>query len=177
MKVFATILNVLLLAASASAAGTRGLWYSNGGLQKICTNLKTADGGCIRYVQGFDVTGVVTEVDLTFPAVKNVCDCVQQCLNRKGTCANWVYKFSTPDSVKTGHRTCTLYSNFNLPADVVIDVNVQKSKNVQLLQAANNPQAGGLVPQAFKDRNLTSTPDDQAYSGALWTLADGRVLC
>jgi hypothetical protein len=116
-------------------------------------------------VRGFDVTGVVTEVDLTFPLIKNECDCIQQCLDRPTTCAAYVWKFSTADSVASGHRTCTLYSQFNLPSNVTIAVDVGKSKDVALLQAINNPQAGALVPQTFKDVNLNTTADWSALSG------------
>jgi hypothetical protein len=120
--------------------------------------------------KGFDVTGVVTEVDLTFPVVKNECDCIQQCLDRPTTCATYVYKFSTPASVQSGHRTCTLYSQFNLPSDVTLafDLASQNNKNIngaQITANGNNPQAGGLVPQAFKDANLDTVPDHDAVSG------------
>jgi hypothetical protein len=116
-------------------------------------------------IRGFDVTGVVTEVDLTFPLIQTQCDCIQECLSRPTTCAAYVWKFSTADSVIAGHRTCTLYSQFNLPTDVTIEVNVGKSKNVALLQPGNNPQAGALVPQTFKDINLNATADFDAVSG------------
>jgi hypothetical protein len=120
--------------------------------------------------RGFDVTGVVTEVDLTFPLVQNVCDCIQQCLNRPTTCATYVYKFSTPASVLAGHRTCTLYSQFNLPADVVLDFNLNSTLNVnvnaaEIMLLGNNPQAGAPVPQAFMDVNLNTTADNDAFSG------------
>jgi hypothetical protein len=59
-------------------------------------------------VKGFDITGVVTEVDLTFPQINDACDCIQACLSAPTTCASWVWKFSTPASVASGHRTCTL---------------------------------------------------------------------
>jgi hypothetical protein len=142
----------------------------NDGLSPICTHLKTKDHGCIRYVRGFDVTGVVTEVDLTFPEIQNECDCIQQCLDRATTCAAWVYKFSTPASVKSDHRTCTLYSQFNLPSQVTIevDLNSNLNRNInanEIKQMGNNPQAGSLVPQAFKDINLDTTPDNNAFSG------------
>jgi len=119
--------------------------------------------------KGFDVTGVVTEVDLAFPNITTVCDCIQACLDNPTTCANYVYKFSTPASVLSGYRTCTLYSQFNLPSNVTIDINLNSTanQNIQLLQAMNNPQAGGLVPQAFKDMNLTTVPDDDAVSGCV----------
>jgi hypothetical protein len=120
--------------------------------------------------RGFDVTGVVTEVDLTFPEIKDACDCIQACLDRPTTCATYVYKFSTPASVQSGHRTCTLYSQFNLPADVTLefDLNSTNNKNIngaEIVANGNEPQAGSLVPQAFKDKNLNTTPDDEAVSG------------
>src|SRR5271156_2529488 len=149
--------------------------------------------------RGFDVTGVVTEVDLTFPEVKTQCDCIQECLKRPTTCANYVYKFSTAASVKSGYRTCTLYSDFNLPSGVVLEFNLQSKNNMninaaEIKQLNNNPHAGALVPQAFKDINLDTVPDNQAVSGCVpcsqsyyhssnqlfspvWQLANGQVLC
>jgi hypothetical protein len=120
--------------------------------------------------QGFDVTGVVTEVDLTFPQVQSACDCIQECLNRPTTCAAYVYKFSTPASLQSGHRTCTLYSQFNLPSAVAIDINLNSTLNnninaAEITMMNNNPQNGAPVPQAFKDANLNTTPDDDAVSG------------
>ena len=116
------------------------------------------------------MTGVVTEVDLTFPLIRDECDCIQQCLDRPTTCAAYVWKFSTPASVQSGHRTCTLYSQFNLPTDVTIDINVNSTLNQninaqELLANGNNPQAGAPVPQAFKDVNLNTIPDPDAVSG------------
>jgi hypothetical protein len=164
---FPIALTIMTAAVAAAAPLTA---RNNGGLSPICKNLKTKDNGCIRYVQGFDVTGVVTEVDLTFPEIQNECDCIQQCLDRPTTCAAWVYKFSTPASVQSGHRTCTLYSQFNLPSQVAIeiDLNNGNNKNInaqEIIQMGNNPQAGSLVPEAFKDPNLDTTPDDKAFSG------------
>jgi len=89
----------------------------------ICPQLPVRGGGCVRCnspspliwsapdlldVRGFDVTGVTTEIDLTFPQIQSECDCIAACLASKGTCNNYVYKFSTPASVQSGHRTCTL---------------------------------------------------------------------
>jgi hypothetical protein len=150
--------------------------------QRICPQLRVANNGCIRYVKGFDITGVVTEVDLTFPEIQNECDCIQQCLNRPTTCANYVWKFSTPESVKQGHRTCTLYSQFNLPADVNIEINLNSplNKNInaqEIIADGNNPQNGSLVPEAFKDINLDTIPDPDAVSGPVWQLANGQTLC
>jgi hypothetical protein len=160
-----------------------------GGLKRICPNLPTMENGCVRCTfppdpgpsharltgrrpdtRGFDVTGVVTEVDLTFPQIQNECDCIQECLNRPTTCATYVYKFSTPASVQSGHRTCTLYSQFNLPADVTLEFDLNSGNNVninaaEILANGNNPQAGAPVPQAFMDINLNTIPDTQAVSG------------
>ena len=144
---------------------------------KLCPGLATQNKGCIRYTRGFDVTGVVTEVDLTFPVIKSACDCIQECLDRKNSCAAWVYKFTTPQSVQDGHRTCTLYSQFNLPTDVTIEVATGQSTNVQLLQPGNNPQTGAPVPQAFKDINLNTTADPDAFSGVVWQLSSGVAQC
>ena len=120
--------------------------------------------------RGFDVTGVVTEIDLTFPEVKDECDCIAECLRRPTICANYVWKFSTPASVQSGHRTCTLYSNFNLPADVDVEFDLNSDNNMNIIAATiiangNNPQNGAPVPQAFKDANLDTIPDGEAVSG------------
>lgn len=155
---------------------------SDHGQPLICPGLKTQNSGCIRYTRGFDVTGVVTEVDLTFPRVRTECDCIQECLNRPGTCANYVYKFSTPESVKSGHRTCTLYSDFNLPSKVTLQFKLASKNNMhinaaKIIAGGNNPHVGGPVPRAFKDENLNTTPDPHAVSGPIWTLANGQVQC
>ncbi|KAE9377329.1 hypothetical protein N431DRAFT_555545 [Stipitochalara longipes BDJ] len=153
------------------------------GLKPICPHLnKTADNGCIRYVKGFDITGVVTEVDLTFPEINDACDCIQSCLNRPTTCAAWVYKFSTADAVMSGHRTCTLYSQFNLPSEVVIEIDVTNPNNSninaqELVANGNNPQNGATVAQTFMDVNLNATVDKDAVSGAVWQLSTGKAIC
>lgn len=82
-----------------------------------------------------------------------------------------------------GHRTCTLCnflhhhleltildSSFNLPPDVTIQYNTNSTNNVNLqpLQPGNNPQAGGLAPQAFKDVNLNTIADNDAVSGYIF---------
>jgi hypothetical protein len=158
---------------------------NEGGLKKICQHLPTNDNGCIRYVKGFDVTGVVTEVDLTFPQIKDHCDCIEACLNAPTTCAAWVYKFSTPASVASGHRTCTLYSQFNLPADVSIEIDLTTTNSTlnnninaaELIANGNNPQNGGAVPQCFKDANLNTTADPDCVSGEIWQLQGGGAVC
>ncbi|OCL08918.1 hypothetical protein AOQ84DRAFT_376303 [Glonium stellatum] len=99
--------------------------------KRICPNLKVSDNGCIRYVRGFDVTGVVTEVDLTFPLIQSACDCIQECLNR-------------PTTVPLMSTNVT----------IGVDVNSPLNKNIngaETLALGNNPQQGALVPQAFKD--------------------------
>ena len=79
-----------------------------------------------------------TEVDLNInDKIFTECDCLQNCLDRSDTCVAWVWKF-TGDPSKA--RTCTLYSNFNLPPSVTIAFNVSASINIEKLQAANNPQ-------------------------------------
>ncbi|KAJ5364596.1 uncharacterized protein N7496_010309 [Penicillium cataractarum] len=171
-----------LLALGAVSNPVRIREDSGSGLRLICPGLNTQDRGCIRYTRGFDVTGVVTEVDLTFPQVRTECDCIQECLNRRDTCANYVWKFSTPESVNSGHRTCTLYSDFNLPAGVTLQFDLASPNNTNINAEAiiangNNPHAGGLVPQAFKDANLDTDPDFDAVSGPVWTLANGQVQC
>jgi len=119
---------VFLVSGVVSTAVERGLQ------PKICPQLPVKEGGCIRCnsfivdpannvidVRGFDVTGVTTEIDLTFPEIKNECDCIKACLDYKTTCNNYVWKFSTPESVKSGYRTCTLcitpLALFRRPAD------------------------------------------------------------
>jgi len=179
----ALLFSALAVGALAGPLRTRDDDHdSDGGLKRICPNLPTMEGGCIRYTRGFDVTGVVTEVDLTFPQVQNECDCIQECLNRPTTCATYVYKFSTMDSVKAGHRTCTLYSQFNLPTDVTLEFDLGNGNNAninaaEILANGNNPQKGGSVPQAFMDANLNTTPDTKAVSGPVWHLANGQVQC
>jgi hypothetical protein len=102
--------------------------------------------------------------------VKNQCDCIQKCLNNPTTCANYVYKFTSADSVRSGYRTCTLYSDFNLPADVTVELDLNSPKDVNIgagfiTAEGNNPHVGSLVPQAFMDINLNTTADPQAISG------------
>lgn len=104
--------------------------------------------------QGIDMTGVVTEVDIYFPTVKTACDCVEECLNNPTTCTNWVFKH-TFNPLDSGKRTCTLYSSPNLPTGVTLWYNLTGSSGFQLLQAANNPQAGALAPLTFLNSQNT----------------------
>lgn len=128
------------------------------------------------------MTGVVTEVDLTFPQIKDECDCIQECLNRPTICANYVWKFSTSESVQSGHRTCTLYSDFNLPSDVTLEFDLNSGNNVninanEIIANGNNPHVGAPVPQAFKDVNLDTVPDPDAVSGYVGTPPQISSFC
>ncbi|KAL4889418.1 hypothetical protein BDV59DRAFT_210343 [Aspergillus ambiguus] len=139
---------------------------------KICPNLNTQDRGCIRYTRGYDVTGVLTTVEL--PQIRNACDCIQACLDRPDTCASYVWKFNEPTSDR---RTCTLYSNFNLPSgvDVLYNPTEVPGVNQGLNPISENPQIGGRVPRATK-RNGTEI-DREAVSGPVWQLEGGQVQC
>ncbi|GIJ90356.1 hypothetical protein Asppvi_009310 [Aspergillus pseudoviridinutans] len=154
--------------AAAGAIATQ-----DGGAQaKICPHLDTQDNGCIRYTRGFDVTGVLTTVEL--PNIENACDCVQACLDRPDTCASYVWKFNDPTSDR---RTCTLYSNFNLPAgvDVLYNTTEVPGVNQGLNPISDNPQIGSRVPKATKP-NSTDI-DEKAISGPVWQLEDGKAQC
>ena len=61
-------------------------------------------------------------------------------------------------------------SQFNLPSEVVIEIDVASSNNSninaqELVANGNNPQNGALVVQTFMDANLNSTVDHDAVSG------------
>jgi hypothetical protein len=65
-----------------------------------------------------------------------------------------------------------LYSDFNLPSGVVLEFDLKNKNNMninaaEIEQLKNNPHAGALVPQAFKDINLDTVPDNQAVSGCV----------
>lgn len=139
---------------------------------KICPHLDTQDHGCIRYTRGFDVTGVLTTVEL--PDIKYACDCVQACLDRPDTCASYVWKFDEPTA---NRRTCTLYSNFNLPSgvDVLYNPTEVPGVNQGLNPISDNPQIGGRVPKATKNNGTEF--DDEAISGPVWQLEGGKVQC
>jgi hypothetical protein len=117
-----TLVSLLLVAAATPRVVERGDDDDN--QERICPSLPVRGGGCIRCinppphlshtlltsldVRGFDVTGVTTEIDLTFPEIQDKCDCISACIAQSATCNNYVWKFSTPDSVTSGYRTCTL---------------------------------------------------------------------
>lgn len=170
--------SLLALGAVANPVG-HNRRQAGAGLPLICPGLNTQERGCVRYTRGFDVTGVLTEVDLEFPLVQTECDCIRECLSRLGTCASYVWKFSTPQSVRSGHRTCTLYSDFNLPPQVTLQMDLTSPNNSNINAAAiiargENPHRGSLVPEAFRNGTI---PDPDAVSGPVWALANGNVQC
>ncbi|KAH7204948.1 hypothetical protein AU210_012374 [Fusarium oxysporum f. sp. radicis-cucumerinum] len=134
------------------------------------------EGGCVRYYQGIDMTGVVTEQHFFFKdGFKTACDCAAKCLEEPNKCTNWVWKhtFMPEDG---GKRSCTLYSSPNLPTDVTLKYDLAKSKGFNLLQAANNPQAGAPAPLTFLDAAGT-IPDKFGVSGFMVQDQNGRQFC
>src|SRR5256714_7312817 len=112
--------------------------------------------------RGFDVTGVVTEVDLTLPQVKTECDCIQECLTSQR------HAHHTPTSSPHQHplnqvtapALYTRTSDFNLPGDVTLEFDLNSANHVnviavQIVVNENNPHAGAPISQAFMDANLT----------------------
>jgi len=78
------------------------------------------NGGCVRYFQGIDMTGVVTELHFFFKdGFRTACDCAAQCLKQPTNCTNWVWKHTFMDE-DSGKRSCTLYSSPNLPSNVTL---------------------------------------------------------
>ena len=139
---------------------------------------KLAPQGCTRYVKGYDITGVTTEVDLTFagtPSIRSAQDCFDSCASSPTTSVSWVWKFSTDPA----HRTCTLYSNFNLPSAVNIAFNVGGSTpNInanKLMANTNNPQNGVAVPPCT--RFNSTIMDHNCLSGMSFMTSDNKLLC
>ncbi|KAJ3255968.1 hypothetical protein HK103_005775 [Boothiomyces macroporosus] len=135
-----------------------------------------APRGCTRYVWGYDITGVTSEVDLTFnDGIKSAKDCFERCAQSPANCTSWVWKFTTdPD-----HRTCTLYSNFNIPSQVNIAFDIKNStsniNNDKLMANNNNPQMGANVPLCT---HFNSTePDHGCLSGMSMLTAKNQLIC
>lgn len=128
------------------------------------------------------MTGVVTEVDLYFPQIQSACDCAAQCLTHATSCTNWVFKHTFVPKLDHGRRACTLYSSPNLPSNVTLVYDLKDatglgfSSGYQLLQASNNPQAGGGAPLTFLDVANTKT-DPYGVSGFLSQDVNGRLYC
>jgi len=137
-------------------------------------------GGCVRYYQGIDMTGVVTEVDLYFPKIQSACDCISACLSAPLSCTNWVFKHTFVPALDSGRRSCTLYSSPNLPTNVTLVYDLHNatglgfSTGYQLLQAGNNPQAGGGAPLAVL---ANGQQDPYAVSGFLTQDVNGKQYC
>ncbi|KFY81247.1 hypothetical protein V500_11588 [Pseudogymnoascus sp. VKM F-4518 (FW-2643)] len=132
------------------------------------------DGGCVRYYQGIDMTGVVTTVNIYFPTVKSACDCIGLCIKNITTCTNWVFKHTFAPGLDHGKRTCTLYSSPNLPTDVTLAYNLSGSVNFAELGA--NPQVGGLAPLTFTDPALTQQ-DRFGVSGFIAQDQNSNIYC
>ncbi|RFU25081.1 hypothetical protein B7463_g11262, partial [Scytalidium lignicola] len=138
-------------------------------------------GGCVRYYQGIDMTGVVTEVDIYFPKVKSACDCAAMCLTNALSCTNWVFKH-TFNPLDSGRRSCTLYSSPNLPTNVTLVYDLHNTTGLglsvgyQLLQPGNNPQAGGGAPLTWLDVANTK-PDPYGVSGFLSQDVNRKLYC
>jgi len=167
---------------------------------------------CTHFYKGFDVTGVVTEFDLTNnntlngvpnDAIHNACDCVRACFERIGVCMAWVWKFTGV----TNARTCTLYSQFNLPPLVTLTYNVAASQNGATvtngaitpgngpstagildnnvhnenefghIQVANQVQPGSTIPVCTMNGQPNGTPDPDCRSGMITLFANGHAHC
>jgi hypothetical protein len=118
----------------------------------------------IDLTAALDMTGVVTEQHFFFKdGFKAACDCAAKCLEEPNKCTNWVWKHTfMPEN--GGKRSCTLYSSPNLPTDVTLKYDLANSKGFNLLQAANNPQAGAPAPLTFLDA-AGKIPDKFGVSG------------
>jgi hypothetical protein len=136
----------------------------------------TNEGGCVRYYQGIDMTGVVTEVHLfARNGIKSACDCAAACLERPTSCTNWVFKHTFMEGDE-GKRSCTLYSSPNLPTNVTLAYDTAHSSGFQLLQPGNNPQAGAPAPLTFLDQAGTK-PDKYGVSGFMVQDQNNRQFC
>jgi hypothetical protein len=136
----------------------------------------TADGGCVRYYQGIDMTGVVTEKHFfARDGIASACDCAAKCLEGPTFCTNWVFKHTFMDG-DDGKRSCTLYSSPNLPTNVTLAYDTATSKGFQLLQPGNNPQAGAPAPLTFLDAAGTQ-PDKYGVSGFMVQDQNNRQFC
>ncbi|KAJ3196443.1 hypothetical protein HK101_008950 [Irineochytrium annulatum] len=157
------------------APASSGGYVSSDDTSLICPHtIPSQPHGCRLFVRGFDITGVTTEVDLTIAdGIMTECDCLARCSASSTQCVSWVWKFTD----NSGHRTCTLYSNFNLPSAVTLAYNVQNSTDIMKLQAANNPQGGSTIPQCTVDGQAGSKPDPDCFSGSVWVKPDNSQIC
>jgi len=126
---------------------------------------------CWSYVEGFDITGVTNKV--TINNVMDPCVCVKACLDQNATCTNWVWKFTS----ETQKRSCTLYSNFNLPSAVTIQIDTSAtSQSADLGEIDGNPQGGGAAPMCFENGN-DGKQDTNCRSGYLFQLSNNKYAC
>jgi len=142
-------------------------------------NLSVPSGksGCVRYYQGIDMTGVVTEVDLyAKDGINSACDCIAACLSRPLSCTNWVYKHTFVPLLDGGKRSCTLYSSPNLPTNVTLKYDLGASTGFDKLQPQNNPQAGGGAPLTFRDAANTIA-DPYGVSGFMTQDTGNKQYC
>jgi len=154
----------------ANATGTGCIPQSTTTVVNICSNV--VNGGCTRYVRGFDVTGVTNFVSLTVAnGINTACDCLSRCKTSFLTCAAWVWKFTD----NSGVRTCTLYSDFNLPPNVTLGFNLGTSVNSGVI--GMNPQTGSLVPHCTTNGLNNGTNDPGCISGELWALDNNNFYC
>jgi len=138
-------------------------------LGAICPNV--VPGGCVRYVTGFDVTGVTNLVTLgVAQGILTSCDCINACLQNFETCDAFVWKFTDNGRF----RTCTLYSNFNLPPAVTLGF-ANNSTGFGVL--GQNPQTGGLVTHCTLNGSPNAPIDPNCVSGGLWALDTGAFIC
>lgn len=154
--------------SSSTALLFLGLSALSQGEPTICSRLRTSNHGCELYVKGFDVTGVITEVDLG--PMDDVCDCIEACLDKPTTCASYVWKVTADQNHPSRKKNCTLYSDFNFPSAVAIEFDLTSSNdqniNADIITAnGNNPHVGGPVPEAFLDPSTMKKPDHDAVSG------------
>jgi len=141
---------------------------------RICYFDEVWGKSCSRYFSGFDCTGVTTDIVKTVAdGVDSACDCIKECIKIGTLCVSWVWKFTDT----SGSRTCTLYSNFNLPANVTISYNVGNSTQILPLLTMNNPQAGSTVPHCTVDGTATGNPDKYCKSGPAFLLDNGKTAC
>ncbi|KAK7212756.1 hypothetical protein V2G26_019934, partial [Clonostachys chloroleuca] len=134
------------------------------------------DGGCVRYFQGIDMTGVVTELHFFFKdGFRTACDCAAKCLEQSSSCTNWVWKHAFMPN-DDGKRSCTLYSSPILPSNVTLAYDTAKSVGFMPLDPMNNPQVGSPAPLTFLDEAMTK-PDEFGVSGFLVQDQNGRLFC
>ncbi|KAJ9412926.1 hypothetical protein QL093DRAFT_2026751 [Fusarium oxysporum] len=110
------------------------------------------EGGCVRYYQGIDMTGVVTEQHFFFKdGFKTACDCAAKCLEEPNKCMSWVWKHTCmPED--GGKGSCTQYSSPNLPTNVTLKYDLANSKGA--IQTVNKRTTVGDDGQSIPPPTL-----------------------